>query len=146
MRQHSKSAKLICRIDDSAFAAIMCALVAMFLLAATLRIEAPRMGAHLPLDFAYASHSVPLQKALREDALFVAVTRDGKIYFENELILPQELPTAIRERLSRGAESKVYIRADARTKYGNVEVVDGVHSAGIEDIAFLVNEQNSAGR
>jgi biopolymer transport protein ExbD len=140
----SKSAKLICTIDVTAFAGVMFALVAMFLLPAMVVVDSPRDAAHAAVDLAKASNLTDLQGALREDALFVAVQRDGHTWFGRDQIKPENLPAAIRERVSHGAERKVYIRADMHAKYGTVlEVLSGVRSAGIENVAFLVNERNS---
>ena len=145
MRQpRSQSAKLICAIDVTAFAGIMFALVAMFLLPATVVVDSPRDAAHVGVDLAKVSNSTDLRGALREDALVVAVQRNGNIWFDRDKITPEHLPVAIRERVSHGAERKVYIRADMRAKYGSVlEVLSTVRSAGIENVAFLVNERNS---
>jgi biopolymer transport protein ExbD len=144
-QEHSKSARLICRIDVTAFAGIMFALVAMFLLPSTIVVDLPRSAAGLPVDMARTSHPVSLPAANREDALLVAVQRDGRIWFDRDQITPDQLPAKIRERLSYGAENRVYIRADARAKYGTVvEVLDSVRSAGVENIAFLVDERISA--
>jgi biopolymer transport protein TolR len=141
MRQkHSKSAKLICRIDVTAFAGVMFALVAMFLLPATVVTDFRTPSA----DLAKVSHPVAMRAALREDALLVAVQRDGKVFFGNDVVPTEGLAAMIKERLSHGAERKVYIRADARANYGTVAgVLDSVRSAGVENIAFLVDERKS---
>jgi biopolymer transport protein TolR len=118
--------------------------VAMFLLPATVVVDSPRDATHAAVDLAKVSNSTDLRGALREDALFVAVQRDGRIWFGRDQITPENLPAAIRERVSHGAQPKVYIRANMRTKYETVlDVLSGVRSAGIENVAFLVNERNS---
>jgi biopolymer transport protein ExbD len=64
------------------------------------------------------------------------------IYFGNDHMSADQLPTKIRQRLHQGAESKVYIRADAHARCGSVmEVVHEVGSADIQDIAFLVDQK-----
>jgi biopolymer transport protein ExbD len=142
--ENSKSARPICRIDVTAFAGVMFALVAMFLLPAAIVVDSPRTAGGVPVDMAKSSHPITMRGANREDALLVAVQRDGRIWFDRDQITRDQLPARIRERLSHGAEHRVYIRADARAKYGTVvQVLDGVRSAGVEDIAFLVDEQNS---
>ena len=110
LRQRKKSAELICRIDDSGFVAVMFALVAMFWLPAMVVDYHPRDAADVSVDYAKASHSVVLEKALREDALFVAVQRDGKIWFDSDMMTPDKLPAAIRERMRHGAERSLYSR------------------------------------
>jgi biopolymer transport protein TolR len=60
----------------------------------------------------------------------------------HEIILLEDLPIRIHEGVNRGAEKKIYIKADARAKYGDVkEVLDGVRSAGVEKIAILVDQR-----
>lgn len=125
-------------------ASVMFALVAMFLLPASMVVDSPRNAAGVAIDLASVSHPAVMRGAAREDALLIAVQRDGSIWFDKDRINPEHLPLAIRERINRGAERKVYIRADKRARYGAVlEVLDRVRSAGIENIAFLVDEQKS---
>ena len=82
--------------------------------------------------------------ALKEDALLVAVQRDGGIFLGTEQVILPRLSTEIRERVSRGAENKVYIRADARGRYGRVlEVLNAVRYAGVENIGFIVEERRT---
>jgi biopolymer transport protein TolR len=122
----------------------MFALVAMFLLPAAVVIDSPRDARNVAVDLAKVSNSTDMRSARREDALVVAVRRDGRIWFDRDQITPENLATAIRDRVSHGAEPKVYIRADLRAKYGRVvEVLSSVRSAGIENVGFLVNERNA---
>ncbi len=96
------------------------------------------------VDLAKVEHPWPMHKADREDAIIVAIKRDGSVFFGFDKVTMDRLPALIREGVKNGAEKKVYIKADARTKHGNVEeVVDAVRSAGIENIAFLVEERRN---
>ena len=80
--------------------------------------------------------------ANREDAIRVAITRDDKVFFGNELVRPNELPARIRESVNRGSERRVYILADRRARYSWVaEVLDNVRTAGIEKVGFLVEQR-----
>ena len=89
-------------------------------------------------DPAGARHSTRMPGALKEDALKVVVTRDGKIYLRERQIALEDLASEIREGLRTGAERKVYIAVDARAKYGAVPaVLDKVRVAGVEKVAFL---------
>jgi biopolymer transport protein TolR len=95
-------------------------------------------------DLAQADHPISMPKAVREDAMVVAVMRDGKVFFGTDRIKPWNLPVKIRDSVSHGAERKVYIKADARAKYGAVkDVLDGVRSSGIEKIGFLVERRRT---
>ena len=125
----------------TAFAGVMLALVAMFMGRVMSVPDLPTTGFDLPKVY----HPVEQHAANREDALFVGVSRDGRVYFDYSRVpSPEQLAGKIRERLRHGAEPKVYLRADARTKYGNVvEVLDAVRAAGVENIGILCEERSS---
>jgi biopolymer transport protein ExbD len=85
------------------------------------------------------SHPVPLAHANREDATIITIFRDDKVFYRSDLVRSSELPAKIRQSLNQGAETEVYLRADARVRYGWVDgVLDGVRSAGVRKIGFLV--------
>ncbi len=93
-------------------------------------------------DLPKVGHPIPMPRANREDALLVTVMRDGMIYFQNSRVVPDNLPAMIRDGVNRGAEQKVYIRADARARYGTVAaVLDAVHAGGVEKVTFLVGQR-----
>ena len=134
-----RSAKLICNIDVSSFAAILMVLLFTFMLATTAEFH---YREHNAANLAIVAHPKLMPGANREDALKIAILRDGKIFFGTEWVAAAELPAKIRQGLSRGAERKVYIIADPRVHYWAVlEVLDGVRSAGVGNIAFLVYER-----
>jgi biopolymer transport protein ExbD len=140
--RQSSLQNLICRIDVTAFAAVMFALVAMFLAPAAVVDHRDRIS----VDLAHVSSPAPMQSELREDVMEVAVTRDGKVYFGLDQIMIDSLSDRIRQSASQGGERKVYIRADMRARYGAVkQVLDAVQSAGIENIAFLVDQRHPRG-
>jgi biopolymer transport protein ExbD len=85
-----------------------------------------------------------MRAALKEDALIVAVARDGMVLVGRDRIRLADLSGKIREGLSRGAEDKVYIKAAARAKYGTVkEALDGIRAAGVERVGFLVDQRKA---
>jgi len=138
---HTRSMKLFCQIDTAAFASIMIVLVFTVLFAVWLTPTHHGIGADLPK----VSHSVPMSRSDREDAMVVTVMRDGSIYFGADKVGPYQVRSKILDRLKdRSVERKVYIRADKRVWYRTVkEVLDGVRSAGIERVAFLVDQRRS---
>ena len=90
------------------------------------------------VDLTKTTHPISRRGADREDAIVIGVNREGRVFFSADPVRPSDLPRRIRERVSHGAERKIYINADARAKYAWVsEVLDSVHDAGIESIGFL---------
>ena len=138
-RRHSaRPVRLICSIDVTALASVMLALVAMFVLPA--RVEVDRR--EVSVDLARVSDPAEMMGADREDALVVAITRDGNVYFGSEQVTFESLPVKIREHLSEGAERRVYIRADMRARYGGVaRTLACVRAAGVERVAFMVDQR-----
>ncbi len=102
----------------------------------------PPIGTHgSTVDLPRTWHASPMPRAMRENALSVGVMRDARIYFRNVPISAEDLPDQIREGLRNGAEKKVYLRADARARYGDVkQVLIEIRQAGIENVCFLAEK------
>jgi biopolymer transport protein ExbD len=88
-------------------------------------------------------YPIAMPGAMRDDVMQVSITRDGKVFFGSDQIVPDYMAEKIQARLrDLDVERKVYIRAGARTRYGTVKtVLDGVRSAGIIRVAFLVDQR-----
>lgn len=82
-------------------------------------------------------------RAKRADALVVVILRTGDIFFGNDEVGADQLSEKINERIhSTGGERRVYIRADARARWGRVgEVIDQVRTAGIPEVGFLADQR-----
>ena len=138
-KSERKPTDLICRINVTGFLSIQVALLAMFIAMAA--PHPPTLPTSKTVDLAKVEHAVPMPGARREDALVVTIERDGQVFLGNDKVIVSELHTKISEGLDRGSERKVYIQPDRRAKYGSVlEVLNGIRSAGIENVAFLVWE------
>ena len=81
-----------------------------------------------------------MQAADKEDAVLIAVTRDGKVVPEpgqradhRRSASPKGEGSADQARWTR----RVYIKADARARYEKVEdVVDNLRAAGVDQIGL----------
>jgi biopolymer transport protein TolR len=106
-------------------------------------IPSPFHG-HSPLDLPRARSATSQPGALHEDAIRIAVTRDGSRYFGPNKAEPGELPNLIRTALRGGSERKVYLLADGRARNGDVEiVVDQIRLAGITNFVVLANKPSA---
>jgi biopolymer transport protein ExbD len=89
-------------------------------------------------DLPHAQNAKLQPGALREDAMYVGVQRDGRTYFRQTQIVPDELPSLIRTAMQEGAERKVYLSVDARAVNRDAErVVYQIRLAGITRIAIV---------
>ena len=128
-------------IDLSPFLSIMVVLLFIVMFGDMYPIHRRQASADIPMT----EHSTLQPAALREDALEVAVTRDGTVFFRNHRIVLSDLPDALREAARNGAEKTVYVKADARAKYGDVKaVLDQIRQSGLQNITFLTNHPAAA--
>jgi biopolymer transport protein TolR len=95
-----------------------------------------------PVELAKANNPKPMQDADKEDAILVAVNREGKVFFGNDQINPADLTEKVRDRIANRVDKTVYVKADARSHYkAVVEVVDNVRSAGVSELALLTEQK-----
>jgi biopolymer transport protein ExbD len=122
-------------IDLSAFLSVM--LVLLFIVMFGNMYPTHR---HSLVNVPVTQHSTMQPGAERDDSLTVVVTRDGSIYFGNARFSSADLPDALREAARSDAEKTVYVKADARAKYGDVKaVLDQIRQSGLQNITFLTD-------
>jgi biopolymer transport protein ExbD len=99
-----------------------------------------RRRPYVAVDLATTSQAAPLPGAQRDDAMIVWVTRDGAIRFGEHYVRPDRLADEIRNAVKEGSEKRVYLEADARAKYQDVDRVLGeIRKAGVENVSFVTN-------
>ncbi|MGH9669009.1 MAG: ExbD/TolR family protein, partial [Terriglobales bacterium] len=74
----------------------------------------------------------------------VAVMRDGTIFFGSDKVNADQLNERVKDRLATRTDKRVFIKADARAKYGSVvEVVDNIRSAGVDQVGLLTEQRKA---
>jgi biopolymer transport protein ExbD/biopolymer transport protein TolR len=74
------------------------------------------------------------------------VTRDGKMYLGSKQIQLSEITTAVKDQISNRLDKTVFVRSDARAKYGDVvKAVDEVRSAGVDNLGLLTEKNQQKG-
>jgi len=83
----------------------------------------------------------------KEDAVEGAITRDGKIYLKKNVVSDvSEVTPKGKDMISGRLDKTVYVRADARAKYGDVtKAVDAVRAAGVDSLALLTTRLTRPG-
>jgi biopolymer transport protein ExbD/biopolymer transport protein TolR len=85
-----------------------------------------------------------MHDADKEDALQVAITRDDKVFFGTDPINPDDLTQKIKDRLGNRTDKRVFLKADARAKFGwVVQVVDDVRAAGVDQLGLLTEQKKN---
>ncbi len=118
----------------------------MLVLLIIFMVITPMLQKGVSVDLAMVNNPAAMPDADKEDALLVAVTRDGKIFFGSDQVAgADQLTHLVKDRLASRTDKRVFIKADARTRYGNVvDVVDNVRAAGVDQLGLLT-EQRKAG-
>jgi biopolymer transport protein ExbD/biopolymer transport protein TolR len=94
------------------------------------------------VKLAATSNLAPMPDVNREDALVVAVMHDGTIFLGSQMVSDQTLTDKIKDELPTHPDKTVYVRADARVRYGAlVNVVDHLRSAGVDQLGLLTQQR-----
>ena len=103
----------------------------------------PMLNKGANIDLAKARNPIVMADADKEDAVTVAVTRDGQVFLSPGLqkVDSPELAPKVKDLLADKPVKIVYIRADARSKYEKVEdVVDNLRAGGVDQVALLTEQ------
>ena len=99
------------------------------------------------LDLARTDHAAPMPSAAREDAILISVYRDGNVFFRTSQIRYDDLPQSIRQAVRQGSERKVYLKVDARAKYGDAALaIDQIRQAGIQNVGIITDQREPTPR
>jgi biopolymer transport protein TolR len=132
----NEGAKVNSNINVTPMVDVMLVLLIIFMVITPMLQHGP------PVELAKANNPKEMQDADKEDAILVAVNREGKVFFGNDQIDPAALTEKVRDRLANKADKTVYVKADARSHYkAVVEVVDNVRSAGVSELALLTEQK-----
>jgi len=96
---------------------------------------------NMPVDMARTDSAHDMQDADKDDAIVVAITRDSTIYLGHTATRKEDLTGQIKDRISNRLDKTVYVKSDARAKYGDVvAVVDEIRSAGVDQLGLLTEK------
>ena len=116
----------------------------MLVLLIIFMVITPMLQNKVAIDLAKAENSTAMPDADKEDAVVVAVTRDGSIYLGQNRVDPSQLGSQVRDKLADKNDKTIYVRADARAQYKVVEeAIDDVRTAGVEEVGLLTQRQNN---
>jgi biopolymer transport protein ExbD/biopolymer transport protein TolR len=119
-------------INVTPMADVMLVLLIIFI------VVTPMLQKGVSVELANTTNPVDMKDADRDDAVLVAVTRDGKFYLGQEPVRIEDLSTRVNDLLSSTMDKVVYVKSDFRAKYGDVvQVVDNIRNAGVDRIGLL---------
>ncbi|HEX4605947.1 MAG TPA: biopolymer transporter ExbD [Candidatus Angelobacter sp.] len=134
----NEGAKVNSNINVTPMVDVMLVLLIIFM------VITPMLQKGQSVDLAKANNPMPLPDADKEDAVIVAVMRDGIVFLDTQKVTPEELTQKVKDRVSSRTNKQVFVKADARAKYkAVVEVVDDVRSAGVDQVGLLTEQRQN---
>jgi biopolymer transport protein ExbD/biopolymer transport protein TolR len=110
----------------------------MLVLLIIFMVITPMLQNKVAIDMAKVDNAVAMPDADKEDAIVVAVTRDGGLFLGQDKVAPSELGRKVADRLADKPGKTIYVRADARAQYKAVEdAIDDVRTAGVDEVGLL---------
>ncbi len=114
----------------------------MLVLLIIFMVITPMLQNKVQIDMAKVSNSIAMPDADKEDAIVVAVTRDGSIYLGQNKVDAATLTSQVSERLADKTSKTIFVRADSRAQYRAVEdAIDNVRTAGVDEVGLLTQKR-----
>ena len=115
----------------------------MLVLLIIFMVITPMLSKGVNVDKVKTYNAIQMKDADREDAILIAVTRDGKVFLSpgNTMIQPDQLSGKVKDLQQNRQDKTVYIKADARARFASVtDVVDNLRSAGVDTLGLITEE------
>jgi biopolymer transport protein ExbD len=133
--EKKKAADPVAEINVTPMVDVMLVLLIIFI------VITPMLSKGISVEMAKTKNPSTMQAADKEDAVLVAIARDGRTYLGTDQLAPDQLPARVKDLLTNKLDKTVYVRSDARARYERVvEVVDNLRAAGVESLGLLTEE------
>jgi len=135
LNKRNEGAKVNSDINVTPMVDVMLVLLIIFM------VITPMLQHGVSVELAKVNNPEQMPDADKEDALLVAVMRDGSVFFGSDKLPVDQLTGKVKDRLTNRVDKRVYVKADARAKFGAVvQVVDNVRSAGVDQLGLLTDQ------
>ena len=137
MAKRNEGKKVNSNINVTPMVDVMLVLLIIFM------VITPMLNNKVNVDLPAASAAVVMDDANKEDAVTVAVTRDGKTFLGGDQVTDADLGAKISDKLQNQTTKEVFFRGDNRAKYGPVmDAIDGIRTAGVSQIGLLTEKSD----
>jgi biopolymer transport protein ExbD/biopolymer transport protein TolR len=103
----------------------------------------PMLSKTVPVNLVKTYNPIKMTEADKEDAIIIAVTRDGKDFISpgNKLIPLDQLGSRVKDLQANRTDKTVYLKADARARFESVtDTIDALRTAGVDQLGLLTEE------
>ena len=136
----NEGAKVNSNINVTPMVDVMLVLLIIFM------VITPMLQNKVNVDLAQTDNPIAMPDADKEDAIVVAITRDGTLYLGQNRIAGSEIGQKVRDMLADKPGKQIFVRADAHARYLDVEnAIDDVRSAGVDSVGLLTEKRQGPG-
>ncbi len=140
MAYQSRAPKAVADINVTPMVDIMLVLLIIFM------VITPMLQKTFSVDMAKTEYPRPMNDADKDDAVVLAVTRDGNVFLGTSPISLDEITKRTKDMISGRLDKTVYVKSDARAKYGDVvKVINDIRAAGVDSLGLLTEKLQKAG-
>ena len=129
-----KAPPIVADINVTPMVDVMLVLLIIFM------VITPMLTKGVSVELFRAKIPIAMKDADKDDAVLIAVTRDGKFFLSpgNKQMALDDIPQKVRDLLTNRLDKTCYIKSDSRAKYERVEeVVDNLRAAGVDQIGLI---------
>ncbi|HTV09874.1 MAG TPA: biopolymer transporter ExbD [Candidatus Aquilonibacter sp.] len=121
----------------------------MLVLLIIFMVITPMLNNKVNVDLPVVTAATIMDNANKEDAITVAVTRDGRVFLGGDMValsdLGQKVADLEAKKTDPAADKSVYMRADERANYGKVmDTIDALRTAGVSQLNLLTDNQTQS--
>jgi biopolymer transport protein ExbD/biopolymer transport protein TolR len=116
----------------------------MLVLLIIFMVITPMLNNKVNVDLPTVNAAIIMENANKEDAVTVAVTRDGRAYLGGDVVPNlDDLGPKIAPKLENKTDKTVYLRGDIRANYGKfMDTVDQIRAAGVSNLVLLTEKRD----
>ena len=120
----------------------------MLVLLIIFMVITPMLNNKVNVDLPKVTAATIMDAANKEDAITVAITRDGKVFLGGDQVPLQDLGSKVADLLAKktdpAADKSVYLRADTRSNYGKVmDAIDSLRTGGVSQLNLLTDQNQT---
>jgi biopolymer transport protein ExbD len=129
-----KAPPVVSEINVTPMVDVMLVLLIIFM------VITPMLSKGQQVNMVKTHNDIKMQEADKEDAILIAITRDGRDFLSpgNVLISTTDLAGKVKDLQTNRSDKTVYIRADARARFSSVtDVIDNLRTAGVDQVGLI---------
>jgi biopolymer transport protein ExbD len=137
MSKLPKSMPVVSEINVTPMVDVMLVVLIIFM------VITPMLSKTIPVNLVKTRNPIKMAEADKEDAVIIAVTRDGKVFLSpgNALVQLDQVGARVKDLQTNRTDKTVYLKGDARARFESVtDVVDALRTSGVDQLGLLTEE------